>query len=281
VIAGIVLYRPDPKELKRCLESLRQQNLGEFELKIALIDNNRGENEQKTKDLLAEVGLLPHLILWESSDNIGFGAGHNHLFRKLEEQGVEFTHYLCVNPDSILHFDCVREMMIFAREHQDKGIFEARQFPLEHPKPYDPKTGKTKWCSGCTLLVPREIYLKTGGYDESFFLYCEDVDLSWQVRTLGHDCFLVPPALVSHYVFGKNRDNENERKQMLLSGYRLAHKYRHIGFMRAMLGEMKRLVPAEQIEGEITRLPNPVSPLVAKEFERDFDHGFHFAPARW
>ena len=47
-------------------------------------------------------------------------------------------------------------------------------------------------------LYRREIFIQTGGFDETFFCYHEDVDLAFRLRLQGHRCLYVPDALVEH-----------------------------------------------------------------------------------
>ena len=97
-------------------------------------------------------------------------------------------------------------MISLAKKNNDSGIFEARQFPVEHPKLYDPVTGKTAWCSGCCLLLPRTVFERLCGFDEFFFMYMEDVDISWRTKLLGYDCYTVQDALFFHFVDESERD---------------------------------------------------------------------------
>ncbi len=92
--------------------------------------------------------------------------------------------FLCVNPDGMLHRDLLVEMLQCAERYPD-SLIEARQFPEEHPKPYDPETGLTTWASGACMLIPRRVYETIGGFDENIFMYMEDVDLSWRARGAG------------------------------------------------------------------------------------------------
>ena len=48
-------------------------------------------------------------------------------------------------------------------------------------------------------MISRDTFAKVGGYDEkSFFLYCDDVDLSWRVKELGLEVVFAPAAIVFH-----------------------------------------------------------------------------------
>ncbi|MEG2021218.1 MAG: glycosyltransferase, partial [Oscillospiraceae bacterium] len=81
------------------------------------------------------------------------------------------------------------------------GAFELRQFPYEHPKYYNPITMEVSWASGACFVLRRSIFEKTGGFDESVFMYGEDVDLSWHIRTLGYKIKYVPSAIIMHYAY--------------------------------------------------------------------------------
>ena len=42
------------------------------------------------------------------------------------------------------------------------------------------------WATGACLFIRREVYLKAGGLDESFFAHMEEIDLCWRVKILGY-----------------------------------------------------------------------------------------------
>jgi GT2 family glycosyltransferase len=47
-------------------------------------------------------------------------------------------------------------------------------------------------------MYRRDVFLKVGGFDEDYFAYFEDVDLSFRLRLLGDRCLYVPTAVVRH-----------------------------------------------------------------------------------
>jgi GT2 family glycosyltransferase len=55
---------------------------------------------------------------------------------------------------------------------------------------------------GATALIRRDIFMKVGGFDEKFFLFNEDVELSWRMRLLGYRIGFAPGARVAHYFSG-------------------------------------------------------------------------------
>lgn len=80
------------------------------------------------------------------------------------------------------------------------------------------------FASGAALVVRRESWERLGGFDERFFMYCEDLDLSLRLRLAGHGVGVVPGARVEHdYEFGKGARKwlllERNRWWSLLSSY--------------------------------------------------------------
>ena len=126
--------------------------------------------------------------------NVGFGAAHN---QALAHGNAPFVFLL--NPDTEMYPDCLARLLRQAqRDETDVAAWEARQVPYEHPKHYDPVTQSPPWCSAAALLLRREAFAAVGGFDARFFLYCEDVDLSWRLVHRGWQLRYVPTACVRH-----------------------------------------------------------------------------------
>ncbi|WP_156389672.1 glycosyltransferase family 2 protein [Methylobacterium sp. Leaf465] len=153
--------------------------------------------------------------------NIGFGSAHNAMMQK--SFAAMSDYYLCMNPDGFLHPDAIKNLIKFSADLGHPALIEAIQFPIEHPKPYDPFTGETQWCSGACLLISKEIYRSIGGYDDNIFMYCEDIDLSWRVRMEGFKCFTCSSALFFHDV--SEIKSSLIRRLMLESARYLAAKW--------------------------------------------------------
>ncbi len=51
---------------------------------------------------------------------------------------------------------------------------------------------------GATMMLKREVVLETGGFDENFFMYCEEVDWAWRIRKRGWRILCVPAGQVTH-----------------------------------------------------------------------------------
>lgn len=135
--------------------------------------------------------------------SVGFGEAHNFAFEKVRPE----DYFLIINPDIYLHENALFELIKTMESNQRFGIVEARQLPFEHPKEYDEKTGETPWASGSCILVRSQVFKQIGGFDEKFWMYCEDVDLSWRVWLDGYKVIYSPKAVAYHFTgnyFGYN-----------------------------------------------------------------------------
>jgi GT2 family glycosyltransferase len=54
------------------------------------------------------------------------------------------------------------------------------------------------WVMGAALAIRREAFEAVGGFDEAFFMYCEETDLSYRLKTAGWQVHFVPIATVTH-----------------------------------------------------------------------------------
>jgi GT2 family glycosyltransferase len=174
---------------------------------LYLLDNHSTDD---TADRVAAAlpGLPMRVSFLRSRHNNGFANGVNLLAR----QGKNDFLFL-LNPDAELEDGCLERLLSRVQCDPAIGMCEARQQPREHHKTYDRLTGETSWCTGAALLVRRKAFEDLGGFDDRFFMYCEDIDLSWKFWLRGWRCLYVPDAVVRHYtqdiIPGKKRTVEN------------------------------------------------------------------------
>lgn len=135
--------------------------------------------------------------------NTGTSKGHN-----LLAKNCNTDYLLLMNPDIIFAPDFLTEIIKPFSNDSNVGIVEGRQVPIEHPKEYSVKTGETSWSSGACTFTKTNLFHQVNGYDEeTFFMYCDDVDLSWRIRLLGKKVIYQPRAMVFH---AKRLSNEGE-----------------------------------------------------------------------
>jgi N-acetylglucosaminyl-diphospho-decaprenol L-rhamnosyltransferase len=68
---------------------------------------------------------------------------------------------------------------------------------IKQPDAYE-RPGYPEWVSGACMLARREVLERLGGFDEGFFLYCEDMDLCARARASGYLVRYEPGATVEH-----------------------------------------------------------------------------------
>lgn len=128
------------------------------------------------------------------NENTGTAKGHN---RMGETCNSEFM--LIMNPDVLVNPHFFAQMLAPFEQDDKAGLTEARQTPLEHHKDYDCETGETSWATTAAAIFPTALFRQVGGFDaDTFFMYCDDLDFSWQLRLAGYKIIYVPQAVVFH-----------------------------------------------------------------------------------
>jgi hypothetical protein len=272
VALGVVTYNNDAGQLRRLMRSIERA--------AGQLDPGRHDAALFTIDCGAAAAWSPAAIphhRFAHRGNLGFGGGMNVLMSDAFGRR-EVNWFLCVNPDGLLHADLLVEMLR-AEERFPDSLVEARQFPEEHPKPYEPDIGLTLWASGACLLIPRRIYETIGGFDDNIFMFMEDVDYSWRARSAGFTVRVAPRALFAHSVLDRKPDLLIEKYYYMSARY-LAHKWGADAQQRAFesvileRGYVTELPPLPALARPEARRPVDLSPAL-------FDYGFTYAPLRW
>lgn len=266
VTVGVVTYNQTSNEIRSFLAAAENALTTEVcvkESRVLVIDNGDITNQSFNGDHRVEY--LP------TRGNIGFGAAHNLLMNESFGNGCDI--YIASNPDGCFHREAIQELIRMSWAHANRALIEGIQFPEEHPKEFDPESFDTPWVSGACLAIPKNVYEVIGGFDEAFFMYCEDVDLSWRARAQGFATKICPRALFFHPVTNRAW-NRKRQHQMLTSGLLLARKWRNTAFEKAILSDI-RANGFDYPSSLVSAVPEAWVPV------SDFCHRFSFAPARW
>ncbi|MEQ9445299.1 MAG: rhamnan synthesis F family protein, partial [Rhodospirillaceae bacterium] len=266
VCVGIVTYNNSEEQIARVVRSAHKalDHAGlQTDGRVLVVDNG-----SSTVNLIPTETSVTHI---SGEGNVGFGAGHNKLMQAAFKSGADL--YIATNPDGAFHHEAIYALVQMMSVNGGKALIEGVQFPVEHPKRYDPFYFDTAWASGACLAIPRTVYDRVGGFDDTFFMYCEDVDLSWRVRAHGFPVKICPRALFHHSVTNRSH-SPNLLKMMYTSGIKLARKWSNPSFEKWLTKEM-----------QATGIPIPEDhpEKVAKEWQSipDFEHRFSFSPVRW
>lgn len=278
---GLVLYRNSENQLNQFFKSLELALEDEICAELHIIDNSGQASEDQITSLLgAQLRKRIRFKFHESRGNVGFAKAHNILMASGFRHGVDA--YLCVNPDGFFHPHAFSSLNQHFGLNGDNNLYEMRQLPVEHPKPYNPMTLETEWCSGAALLVPHKIFKAIGGFDEHIFMYCEDVDFSWRARLAGFKCMIMPDSYFYHDTSGR-KPSPSRDKELFTAARYLAWKWKSSSFMsfvtKIMLerGAVKdpRFLTALEKFAQIDAQQQEIEQIV------EFRRLFHFSEARW
>jgi GT2 family glycosyltransferase len=202
--------------LEHCLPALERACQGaEAEVELLVLDN--GSSDGTASWLAAEA---PWARVLASESNLGFAAGNNRLAREARGEAL-----LLLNNDTLPEPDLLRAFVeawraapedVAARagrrvdwtgERLDFGsgvvTFDGHAFGLDQGRPLAaarlPESGQ-ELLFGCggNLLVSRSSFVGSGGFDESYFAYFEDVDLGWRLWAGGERVLACPEAVARH-----------------------------------------------------------------------------------
>ena len=211
--------------LEQTLRSV-QEAIDGLQAEVYVIDNNSGDDSIEHSRQL-----FPWVKFVENKKNVGFARANNQGI--VAAQG-EFT--LILNPDTVVTRDSVHESIAWMRSHADCGAVGVRMVDGNGVfLPESKRAFPTPWVSFCKIfglskLFPRspwfakyhlrylsdlepqcidilsgaymlcrtKVLQQLGGFDEDYFMYGEDIDLSYRIVKAGYQNWFLPTPMV-HY----------------------------------------------------------------------------------
>lgn len=175
---------------------------------------------------------FPDVILFDNKENLGFSKANNQAIRVSKGKYV-----LLLNPDTVVEEDTFRKVIDFMDEHPNAGGLGVRMldgkghflpeskrgiptpevafykiFGLSSIFPKTKKFGRyhlgylsefepneIEILSGAFMLMRKEALDKVGLLDEDFFMYGEDIDLSYRILLGGYKNYYLPTTRIIHY----------------------------------------------------------------------------------
>jgi GT2 family glycosyltransferase len=225
--------------------SLAAQDFPLSKIHLSIVDHS--PDEDCVEALHREVEGLPLAsVEIERRENLGFGAGHN---RAVALGQSEFV--LVSNVDLTFEADTLARLVGEAiADEPNVAAWECRQKPFEHPKNYDILTHNTPWVSGACLLLRRSAFEQIGGFDERFFMYGEDVDLSLRLREQGYHLRYCPDCVVWHHAY----EQPGQIKAGQYFGATLANMY-----LRLRFGTARDIAIGLAMQAALLVHPSPVA----------------------
>ncbi len=213
--------------LEVCLHSVLRAAEG-IEAEVIVVDNNSTDSSCA---LVRE--RFPNVVLIENKDNKGFSKANNQGVAVAKGEYILF-----LNPDTVMPEDFFKKTIAYMDAHPEAGAVGPRlidgtgsfapdakkSFPslsvaifkttginkLFSKSPFfnkyyavhvgERETAPVDVLSGCCMLVRRKAMEEAGGaFDEDYFMYCEDVDLSYRIEKAGYKNIYFPEADLIHY----------------------------------------------------------------------------------
>lgn len=203
--------------LELCIKSV-QAAVADLDAEIIVVDNQSPDDScQMVKDL------FPEVILIQNKKNFGFSKGNNIGVAKAKGE------YLCIlNPDTVVAEDTFKTLLSYAEAHPKIGILGCQlidgrgnflpeskrniptpriatkkmmgwsnEYYANHLSPSD--IGKVDILVGAFMILKKELYTEVDGLDEDYFMYGEDIDLSYKVLKAGYQNIYYGKATIVHY----------------------------------------------------------------------------------
>jgi GT2 family glycosyltransferase len=194
---------------------------------IIVVDNNSTDNSIEYL-----VPKFPGVQFIINKENTGFAKGCNQGLEK-----ANGSYILFLNPDTIVPEDCFRQCISFFEAHPDAGALgikmldgsgkflkeSKRAFPsprtslyklfglaklFPHSKLFsryhlghldENQNNEVDVLAGAFMMIRKEVLDKIGGFDETFFMYGEDVDLSYRIQKAGFKNYYFADSSIIHF----------------------------------------------------------------------------------
>ncbi|NOQ14323.1 MAG: glycosyltransferase [Methyloprofundus sp.] len=163
------------------------------DIEIIAVDNGSADG---TAEYLQEQTSIISILLPENSGIAGYNAGFN------KAQG---EYLLILDDDSCpINLTGIDHALQTLEQRQDIGLIAAHiQSPDGTPQwswhlPKSATLTRSPFFIGCGFLIRRDLFAKIGWYPEDFFLYQNEIEVSFQVRLQGYDIFYDPACIIVH-----------------------------------------------------------------------------------
>lgn len=234
----IILTYNSGNDIDDCIRSILNQTYKNIE--IIAVDNASTDNTVKLlKSQYPEVNVI------ETGANLGYAAGNNVGIEKAKGDYI-----IVINPDTVTDPDWLSELLKPFETNPDVSITVSKILLFDKKELINTCANHTHFTgldfcrglnepaseyqhyeyvgtiSGCSFAMRREAIKKINGFDPDFFLYMEDVDISWRARLEGFKIMFVPTSIIYHkYKLSmapwKEFFMERNRYIMLLKNYRV------------------------------------------------------------
>nr|MBC7613676.1 glycosyltransferase family 2 protein [Pseudopedobacter sp.] len=177
---------------------------------------------------------FPDVIILENKFNLGFAEGNNRAIDLSLQMGYQYS--MLMNTDTLIETDLITQLFHFLQHHEQiAAVQPAIYYTHQKDKLWNgelkfnvfwgytysakvlPKKPKeVDWITGCCFLVKNKVLQNGGKFNDKYFLYYEDVELSFRWRLQGYKLYILPNAVIYHEA-GVSSQLKKKKKEGTLS----------------------------------------------------------------
>lgn len=225
----VILNYNGGKVTMDCLDSLRKNKPESIEVSIIVVDN---ASKDGPVDEIKEK--YPEIVFIKNEENLGFTGGCNTGMKYALEDGADYV--ILLNNDTVVDKDLVQNLVKGAGDDSVGGvvpkIYFAKGYEFHKDRYESRDLGKVIWyaggkmdwanlighnigvdevdngqfdkkvetdlATGCCFLIKASVLRKVGLFDDKFFLYYEDADLTQRIKRAGYKIMYEPKAVLWH-----------------------------------------------------------------------------------
>ncbi|MDE3145647.1 MAG: glycosyltransferase family 2 protein [Bacteroidota bacterium] len=227
MVLSVIIVNYNVKHfLEQCLCSV-QKGISGIDAEIIVIDNNSQDGSVEYLQLL-----FPSVIFLTNEKNLGFGKANNIALQQAKGKFILF-----LNPDTIVAEDCFTHCITFLENTENAGAAGVRMIDgsgnflpeskRSFPSPLSSfykliglaslfpsskifnryalgnldqhQMQEIDVLAGAFMMIKKEVLEKVKGFDESFFMYGEDIDLSYRIQQAGYSIYYLGETTIIHF----------------------------------------------------------------------------------
>lgn len=215
------------KYLSECRESLKKQTYPSFLFETYVVDNFSSEESRNyLKEKFPEAKILPR-------KDGNYSAANNLGAKEAIKNGCDYI--VVANMDTKFSENWLLELVKGLEKDDKIGIAQSKilLYPQNKEEWKNPKINslgniihflgfgftsgygqkdreilgnpEILYASGCSFIIKKEVFEKIGGYNEEYYMYHDDLELSWKAKLAGYKIVLAPKSVVYHkYEFSRS-----------------------------------------------------------------------------
>jgi len=238
---SIIIINYNTKDLiKQCIDSVLEKTQ-DIEFEIIVVDNASSDGSQQFIK-----NVYPNIIFIESPDNLGFGRANNLGFEYAKGRNL-----FLLNSDTILLNNAVKILSDYLDSNIEAGVcggnlydekgspvfsfsrslspvlselnffFKGILFKIMYRENIEfnhtSKPLKVGYITGADMMLRSSVFGSAGQFDRDFFMYSEDIELTYRIKKSGFSVYSVPDAHIIHLIGRSSQDDYNKLKIMINS----------------------------------------------------------------